>query len=108
AHLAPRAARETKYAVRVSPLTLRENDDPNGNPIIDFLGDRRRNEPITENPRAGTIEQWDLINTTTDGHPIHVHLVRFNVINRQLFDLNVFNQTGKLKFIGPQVTPAPT
>jgi len=105
--LAPVHLLETEDAVRVRRLTLRENDDPNGNPIIDFLGDRRWNEPITENPRAGTIEQWDLINTTTDGHPIHVHLVRFNVINRQLFDLNVFNQTGKLKFLGPPEPPAP-
>ncbi|MDA8085029.1 MAG: multicopper oxidase domain-containing protein [Nitrospiraceae bacterium] len=42
---------------------------------------------ITENPRitgAGApIEEWNIYNFTVDGHPVHMHLVRFNVINRQ-------------------------
>jgi spore coat protein A len=40
-------------------------------------------DPITENPLAGTIEMWEIHNFTADAHPIHVHLVMFEVINRE-------------------------
>ena len=34
---------------------------------------------------AGSIEQWDLINSTFVEHPIHIHLARFRVLGRQPF-----------------------
>ncbi|MCM2265041.1 MAG: multicopper oxidase domain-containing protein [Desulfuromonadales bacterium] len=37
---------------------------------------------VTENPTVGSTEQWDIYNFTVDGHPIHVHLVRFEVVAR--------------------------
>ena len=43
-------------------------------------------QPITERPLQGTTEQWDIYNLTVDGHPIHLHLVRYQVVNRQLLD----------------------
>ncbi|NNH73519.1 multicopper oxidase domain-containing protein [Nocardia uniformis] len=33
--------------------------------------------------RAGTVEQWDIVNTTPFDHPIHIHLARMRVIGRQ-------------------------
>ncbi|MFI6870536.1 multicopper oxidase family protein [Nocardia sp. NPDC050406] len=33
--------------------------------------------------RAGTVEQWDFVNTTPFDHPIHIHLARMRVIARQ-------------------------
>ena len=41
------------------------------------------NEPITETPLAGDTEIWEIFNTTTDAHPIHVHQVMFEVVNRE-------------------------
>jgi len=38
---------------------------------------------VTENPTVNTIEQWDIYNVTADAHPIHLHLVRFQVIDRE-------------------------
>jgi spore coat protein A len=38
--------------------------------------------PVTENPTAGDTEAWDIYNFTVDAHPIHLHLVRFQVISR--------------------------
>jgi len=38
---------------------------------------------VTENPTLGDTEQWDIYNVTADAHPIHLHLVRFEVINRE-------------------------
>ena len=39
----------------------------------------------TELPRVGATEEWEIINTTADAHPIHVHLIQFQVLSRQSF-----------------------
>jgi len=41
--------------------------------------------PVTENPRTGATEIWELHNFTDDGHPIHLHLVQFQVLDRRPF-----------------------
>ncbi len=38
---------------------------------------------VTENPSLGATEEWDIYNFTVDAHPIHLHLVRFEVVKRQ-------------------------
>jgi FtsP/CotA-like multicopper oxidase with cupredoxin domain len=38
---------------------------------------------MTELPRVGSTEVWELLNTTVDAHPIHIHLVQFQLLNRQ-------------------------
>jgi spore coat protein A len=43
-------------------------------------------EAITENPGLGDVEEWEIFNATEDAHPIHLHLVTFQVLNRQAFD----------------------
>jgi spore coat protein A, manganese oxidase len=40
-------------------------------------------EDVTEKPMAGTVEVWEIFNTTADSHPIHIHEVLFRVLNRQ-------------------------
>jgi spore coat protein A, manganese oxidase len=35
--------------------------------------------------QQNSLEVWELVNTTADAHPIHVHLVQFQVLNRQKF-----------------------
>ncbi|HSP77561.1 MAG TPA: multicopper oxidase, partial [Myxococcaceae bacterium] len=39
-------------------------------------------DPITENPGLGDVETWELYNLTGDTHPIHIHLVSFQVLGR--------------------------
>jgi FtsP/CotA-like multicopper oxidase with cupredoxin domain len=39
---------------------------------------------VTENPPLGATEEWDIYNFTMDAHPIHLHLVRFEVVSRQV------------------------
>ena len=41
------------------------------------------NDPVTENPALNAIETWEIWNFTEDAHPVHVHLVQFQVANRQ-------------------------
>lgn len=43
--------------------------------------------PITERPVKDTNEVWRVANTTGDAHPIHLHLVFFQIIERQPFDV---------------------
>jgi spore coat protein A, manganese oxidase len=42
-------------------------------------------DPISENPALNAIEVWELHNFTEDAHPIHIHEVQFQVVNRQPF-----------------------
>ncbi len=42
-------------------------------------------DPITENPALNAIEIWELHNFTEDAHPIHIHEVQFQVVDRQPF-----------------------
>ncbi|MEV5985266.1 multicopper oxidase [Streptomyces sp. NPDC052051] len=40
-------------------------------------------DPITENPAPGATEIWEFHNFTTDAHPIHIHEIQFQVVDRQ-------------------------
>jgi FtsP/CotA-like multicopper oxidase with cupredoxin domain len=50
------------------------------NPIL-----KRWEDAITENPALNSIEIWEMYNFTADAHPIHIHEVQFQVVNRQPF-----------------------
>jgi bilirubin oxidase len=41
---------------------------------------------ITETPAVGATEVWEIYNYTVDAHPMHLHEVQFEVVNRQQFD----------------------
>jgi FtsP/CotA-like multicopper oxidase with cupredoxin domain len=40
-------------------------------------------EPISENPAPGATEIWEFYNATADAHPIHIHEIAFEVVDRQ-------------------------
>jgi FtsP/CotA-like multicopper oxidase with cupredoxin domain len=42
---------------------------------------------VTETPSFGTREVWKFINLTVDTHPMHPHLVRHQIVNRQALDV---------------------
>jgi hypothetical protein len=54
--------------------------DDDGEPEI-----REWEDAITENPALGSTEVWEIHNFTADAHPIHIHEVAFEVVNRQQF-----------------------
>ena len=39
--------------------------------------------PATEKPQVGTTEDWVIVNPTMNSHPIHLHLVQFQLVERQ-------------------------
>jgi spore coat protein A, manganese oxidase len=45
----------------------------------------RWEDSITENPAVGATEVWELYNFTQDAHPIHIHEILFQVLERQPF-----------------------
>jgi len=44
----------------------------------------------TETPQEGSTELWEVANLTGDAHPIHIHLIQFQVISRQPFDVDTY------------------
>ncbi len=48
--------------------------------------------PTTENPALGSTEIWEIYNATGDAHPVHLHLVHFDVLDRQEFTADVLPQ----------------
>jgi spore coat protein A, manganese oxidase len=99
--LAPWTPLDPSHAVRERVLALTEMDRPSdGYTMIGLLGQKHWDDPITEDPKAGTMEVWSFANATGDVHPIHLHLVQFQVLNRQPFDTKIYLQSGKLQYIG--------
>lgn len=97
---------EPRDAVRERVLDLTEMDrHPDGYTMIGLLGRKHWCDPVTEDPRAGSTEIWSFANTTGDAHPIHTHLVRFQVLNRQPFDVMQYLQNNKLVFTGNPMPP---
>jgi spore coat protein A, manganese oxidase len=93
-------------AVRSRDLVLTELDrDTDGFPIIGLLDNKNWDDPVTEDPKVGSTEIWNLINDTGDAHPKHIHLVQFQVLSRQPFDQTTFDSTGQLVFTGPPQAP---
>jgi spore coat protein A len=121
AQLAPVDVLSPENAVRQRFIMVSEADRlSDGFPIIGLLGGSplqatptsptggaRWDDPVVEAPRVGTTEIWNFVNITTDAHPLHVHLVQYNVLERRTFDLARFMATGEVHFTGDPIPPAP-
>ena len=94
-------------AIRTRTLTLNEYDGPNGEAVLMLLNATYWHQPITEKPVINTTEIWNLVNLTDDVHPIHLHLVRFQVLDRRAIEPFDYIRTGKLHYLGPLTPPDP-
>jgi spore coat protein A len=104
--LAPFVHLDPAQAVRERTLALTETDRPSdGYTMIGLLDNKHWDDPITEDPKAGSMEIWSFANTTADVHPMHLHLVQFQVINRQPFDTKAYLQNEKLVFTNIPMPP---
>ncbi|KAH7296124.1 hypothetical protein KP509_26G009800 [Ceratopteris richardii] len=68
-------------------LGVVEWDDSNHVPMTFILDNRTWQDDVTQYPMEGTTEIWDLMNLRVNAHPIHVHLVQFQVLNQQSFSI---------------------
>jgi spore coat protein A len=88
-------------------LSMEEFTDRRGMPLRMLLNGAHWSMPVTEKPALGSVEIWNLINLTDDSHPIHLHLVRFQLLERRPIDPLVYRSSRELMFRGPAVPPSP-
>jgi spore coat protein A len=73
-------------------------------------GIKNWSDPATEKLRQGSTEIWESYNETSDAHPVHLHMVRMHLVNRQKLQAEVDMITGRpddIRLIGQPVAPAP-
>jgi spore coat protein A len=101
----PRIAESS--AVKTRTLTLDEYEDPKTHAMLMLLNASRFRDPVTEKPELGSVEIWNFVNLTEDTHPIHLHLVRFQVLDRQRFDADEYRTSGNMQRLGVRIPPRP-
>ncbi len=87
-------------------LTLGEKDDMASNPVMMLLNNAHWGMPVTEKPALNSVEIWSLMNFTDDSHPIHLHLARFQILDRRSFEPEFYYNGGRVVYIGDPVPPA--
>jgi spore coat protein A len=85
-------------AVKTRRLTLDEKMNDVKDSMGMMLNKTPWHAPVTEKPVINTTEIWELVNLTEDTHPIHLHLVRFQVLDRRSFDVFQFQDTGEMRY----------
>ncbi len=60
-------------------------------------------EFVSEFPKEGATELWEIVNTTLDAHPMHTHLASFQILNRQNYDAKGFTAA----YVWPSVRGRP-
>jgi spore coat protein A len=86
-------------------ITLNEYQDKVGNSMEMLLNRKRWHEPVTERPKLNSTEIWEFVNLTEDVHPMHLHLVRFQLLDRRVFDTFSYLMHKELKFLSPAEQP---
>ncbi|KPB05430.1 multicopper oxidase family protein [Bacillus sp. CHD6a] len=89
---------------KIRNLLLSTRPDQYGR-SIHLLDDRLWMDPITETPTLWSTEIWSFINVTNATHPIHLHLVRFQILDRQPFDGELYEKEKKIVPTGPRQPP---
>ncbi len=91
-------------AYKERTLHLDETTDRFGR-ALHLLNDRMWHDPVTEIAKLDTIEVWHLVNHFAFPHPIHVHLVNFEILGRKPFTTNDFDANGNYIFVPGSLTP---
>ncbi|MGA7462154.1 MAG: multicopper oxidase domain-containing protein [Candidatus Korobacteraceae bacterium] len=94
-------------ATKTRLLTLDEYRSLAGQPVLLLLNGSYWHDPITEKPTLNSTEIWSFINPTDDTHPIHLHAVRFQILDRQHYEPWTYQTKQEFRFLGPRVPPDP-
>ena len=71
--------RVTPMLGKAEPGTVTADDED----VAADFGPLSYNAPTTERPLLGSTEQWNVFNFTADTHPIHLHLVQYQVVEKR-------------------------
>ncbi len=94
-------------ATNTRTLTLHEYQDEAARPMVMLLNRKQWHEPVTETPKLNSTEIWEFVNLTEDTHPMHLHLVRFQILDRRPFDTTDYLLNKKLRFTAEAAPPDP-
>jgi spore coat protein A, manganese oxidase len=86
---------------RTRYITLNEIDIDEATWFLNLNGVHFDEGPATETPKVGTVEDWVYVNLTGDTHPMHLHLVTFQVVGRTPFDVEAYEEGNE----GPHGVP---
>lgn len=105
--LRPVARIPESAALQTRTITLHEYNDEAARPMTMLLNRKHWHEPTTERPKLNSTEIWEFVNLTEDTHPMHLHLVRFQILDRRPFDRSEYLMNKKLRFTAASaVAPA--
>ena len=99
----------TRLAEKSAILTRRLTLDENLNMVAESMGMLLNktpwHAPITEKPALHSTEIWEFVNLTDDVHPIHLHMVRFQVLDRCRFDAFDYTNNNTLRYVSEPMPP---
>ncbi|SHK63674.1 spore coat protein A [Anaerocolumna jejuensis DSM 15929] len=94
--LMPLHKMDPALAIRQRTMYLDETTDHYGR-VVHLLNNRMWDAPATEKPKLDTIEIWNIVNNFNFPHPIHLHLVHFEILGRKPFTAEDFDEEGNYK-----------
>jgi spore coat protein A len=86
-------------------FVLSEQLDSQGRSLGVRINGKGYDDPVTEIVKLGATEKWRFINTTDDAHPMHLHLVQFQILERQGFNPAALIK-GTVELVGTRRHPA--
>ena len=108
AALRPLPKFQESSAVKTREIPIYEFKNDVGESMTMLLAGAHWDMPVTEKPVIDTVEIWSIVNLTEDTHPIHLHLVRFQILDRRPFDDFEYQISRKIRYTGDAVPPEPS
>jgi spore coat protein A, manganese oxidase len=84
------AANVTGPVARKRFITLNEIGAETAGWYLNLNGLHFSPDSTEETPTVGTVEEWSYVNMTGDTHPMHIHLVTFQVVGRTPFNVDAY------------------
>lgn len=79
------------HVAKTRYIAMYEYTSPIDEPTHLYINALSYEDPVTEKPKVGTTEIWNVINLTEDNHPLHIHLGLFRVLDQtNITDIETF------------------
>ena len=88
-------------------VTLNDIAGSTGIPVMMLLNGQEWSAAETETPKVGSTEDWLIVGMTAGAHPIHLHLVQFQLVSRQNYNVEAYTAEWE-KLNGPLPLKNPT